>query len=610
MKLYIFDLDDTLLNEKKELSKYTIKVINSLKGIKVIATSRSLEHTSIYAKTLGIDNIIFSGGGGLILDKKKTYNYLNKVVVNKLIDGVKKIDPSIKICLKTKNKYLTNYYSDYSIYKDNLKAVFNNIEKITITTNKVSKVLHKLYLIDDINVCLLRSNIIMVTKKECNKYYLTKKISEYYHIKDIYAFGDDLTDYELIKNYYGIVPINAIDKVKTVSKIITLSNNDDGIAKYIDQNILGNGIKKNPISGSSATVIIDENKKLVKKMVNVNNEGVNNGYTKLFYEIKHMVNYNQNNKPIYPQIYSIKTINDTFITEMEYLYEGITVKDLLMSNVNDSIKKKIIGRIIKELFNNFYQNKDNVIPNNNYIIDNYLKRAKERIELAKKLAVDNNYDMLLNIINNGVILNNRYYSSFTEYLEMIDDNTLTNLMITNNTEDHHDLIPSNIVIDYLGIEGDIDSFKLIDPRGEIDTGINNRHYMYDMGKLLFGISGFDLLRLKNNNIYHLSYYKDDKCFNIKFNFNNNNRLVKSYFNIYDYLHCYFKENKYELFNDIKVINNYELMFKLAESICFIADIPCRIIKGDSEELAICLYLRGLETIEEFRKIGDGKNESI
>ena len=59
------------------------------------------------------------------------------------------------------------------------------------------------------------------------------------NIENTIFFGDDNDDIESIKNCnIGVSMSNAIDKVKEASDYTTLSNDEDGVAIYINENIL------------------------------------------------------------------------------------------------------------------------------------------------------------------------------------------------------------------------------------------------------------------------------------------------------------------------------------------------------------------------------------
>ena len=55
-------------------------------------------------------------------------------------------------------------------------------------------------------------------------------------LEEMIAFGDDENDYEIITNVgCGIAVDNAIPMIKEVADDITESNDDDGVAKYIER---------------------------------------------------------------------------------------------------------------------------------------------------------------------------------------------------------------------------------------------------------------------------------------------------------------------------------------------------------------------------------------
>ena len=60
-----------------------------------------------------------------------------------------------------------------------------------------------------------------------------------FHQVQIIAVGDDFNDIGMLKLCgTGVAMKNAIPQVKEVADYETLSNNEDGVAKYIEENIL------------------------------------------------------------------------------------------------------------------------------------------------------------------------------------------------------------------------------------------------------------------------------------------------------------------------------------------------------------------------------------
>lgn len=80
-------------------------------------------------------------------------------------------------------------------------------------------------------------NIIEIIKAGLNKAIGLQKISEYYSIpkERIIAFGDEDNDLEMIEYAgIGVAMENAIPELKKLAKTVTLTNEDDGIANFLE----------------------------------------------------------------------------------------------------------------------------------------------------------------------------------------------------------------------------------------------------------------------------------------------------------------------------------------------------------------------------------------
>ena len=56
---------------------------------------------------------------------------------------------------------------------------------------------------------------------------------------DIVAFGDDINDIEMLKMCgTGVAVTNAVPDVQAIADSVTLSNDEDGVAEWIIQNVL------------------------------------------------------------------------------------------------------------------------------------------------------------------------------------------------------------------------------------------------------------------------------------------------------------------------------------------------------------------------------------
>ena len=135
-------------------------------------------------------------------------------------------------------------YSDMSLYDDfkDFSKFTECAMKICVQTDDVQKA--KL-ISQSVPACdyLPFSDIpwYKFSSSTATKEHSIKVLSEKIQIplEQIIAFGDDFNDIGMLKLCgTGVAMKNAIPQVKEVADYETLSNNEDGVAKYIEENIL------------------------------------------------------------------------------------------------------------------------------------------------------------------------------------------------------------------------------------------------------------------------------------------------------------------------------------------------------------------------------------
>ena len=604
IKLIAFDLDGTLLNSKKEITKYSEKILNKITCKKAIITTRTYENVYPLLNNICFNYIVCSNASEIYRNNNELIDsaYLSKEESKYIITKILIDYPNASIRVK----------GSLNIFVKCAREVeaINNIEKITIKLKNINELTKASKLLKKHNCDIVDGQYLVVTSKNASKYIGLKKILKLennFSLDDVIYFGDDLNDIEIFKNIPISVAVkNANIKVINESTFICDSNDNDGVAKFIEKYFYGKTLKHCNIfeGGSVCKVKYDKRSNCIQKEVEINNEGVNNGYSKLFYEAKHMQQYNlTNTAKLYPEIYEIKGKDNKLVVKMEYLFNGVTLTDLLF---NDSIGSKFINKslsnIIDSLFCGLYFKKKNIKPNNEYLNINYFDRLATRIEETKRiLRRRNDYLKLKNALTEGIYIDSIYYPSVLEYNDYLkkDKHVWNILSILNCTESHQDLIPSNIVVDFSKYDDCINSFKLIDPRGEGDTGQDTRHFTYDIGKLLFGLSGFEMFRRKDNKKYFsLDCKKKDDAFNYKF-FVKKSAATDKLNQARDVLLKKLEKNKYEYFESINLVETYKEKILFAEAYCFFADIPCRLINGEDEDTLLCFYIRGMQCLTKF-----------
>lgn len=246
----ITDLDRTLLRTDKSLSEYTISILKQCKqkGMNIIvASARPLRNVINYTKILDIDKMVLSNGSRIINNNETIYNLIPRKSVKKILEFMKKYPDNI-IIIETKDMAYSNKNVDYleTIISNNLEEIINDKDTLKIMIEiQNDETLDLLKPFIDENVYYTIANgigkVIQIMNKNATKWNGIKKIiklNDYDSKKCIY-FGDDNDDIiPLEKCGLGISPENAIEKCKENSDHICKTNDEDGVAHFLEEFIL------------------------------------------------------------------------------------------------------------------------------------------------------------------------------------------------------------------------------------------------------------------------------------------------------------------------------------------------------------------------------------
>jgi Cof subfamily protein (haloacid dehalogenase superfamily) len=253
IKMIITDLDNTLLRTDKTISDYTVRILNKCRefGIKVaFATARPVRVARY--ENFTPDAFIADGGaivdcGGKIIHRIGIPNEILNALIPELKNSVK-----VGYLTVETGEYLLSDYKGNQIM-DDLSAwnIVNTdfTEKIAVPSTKISiECKHKSWLnglIKNYPELKIQGNTgedwSQVYNAEVSKYKGVKILAEYFNIAldEIAAFGDDFIDIEMIRECgTGIAVANAIDEIKATADYICDTNDNDGVAKWLEEIIL------------------------------------------------------------------------------------------------------------------------------------------------------------------------------------------------------------------------------------------------------------------------------------------------------------------------------------------------------------------------------------
>lgn len=266
IKLVGLDLDGTLLHEDKSISDRTKLALSRVakKGIEIVPiTGRPLAGIFDEVKNLDFIRYIIYSNGSQILDGDKSlfsFAISNAVaidVVSRLrqhdcmfevfIDGWGYIEPDVDVHYHTafdEESPVGKYVFGSRRVVDSIDALLSSgydVDEIFVICKSSeirSEILDDIKDVSGVERWCLGDNFFEMTKNGSNKGEALTVLCDYLGIDlaDTMAFGDGENDLTFLQRAgVAVVMQNAGDVVKNFADIITLSNDDDGVAYILEQ---------------------------------------------------------------------------------------------------------------------------------------------------------------------------------------------------------------------------------------------------------------------------------------------------------------------------------------------------------------------------------------
>lgn len=267
-RLYISDLDGTLLNNEKEITAYSKETLNNLisKGVQFsIATARTSATVEKMLEGININiPVVLMNGVALYDLKQHAYidiEYIGRDIAEEII---RRLDSAQKggfiytidhgqigkgqltaYYNKVLNPYETIFYEERKNTKrfknDKVKELEHIIYFVFMDEKeKVEEIATLIKDIAEIDYSLYKDNymegayLLEVYSKRASKSNGVLKLKQKYNYEEVVCFGDNLNDLSMfhIANY-GYAMANAADSLKKVATKIIESNEQDGVARFI-----------------------------------------------------------------------------------------------------------------------------------------------------------------------------------------------------------------------------------------------------------------------------------------------------------------------------------------------------------------------------------------
>ena len=254
IKTVIVDLDRTLLHTDKTISSYTIEILKECKEKEIgimVATARPLRAIKEYCEMIDFDAMVVSNGARILWKNQRIEYGIGQESATKLLKFLKKY-PTFRVTLETgdcaySNKPIADYETTISddlvtIAKEEgvLKILvhIDDEETLSIVKNELT---------EDLYYTVAHGYLMQIMSKSATKWNGIQSMLNVCECSsdEVAYFGDDYDDIEPIQMCgMGVAVANGIDEVKAVADYVTESNDADGVARFIQQKILGNHLLK------------------------------------------------------------------------------------------------------------------------------------------------------------------------------------------------------------------------------------------------------------------------------------------------------------------------------------------------------------------------------
>jgi Cof subfamily protein (haloacid dehalogenase superfamily) len=269
-RLVVTDIDGTLLNEEKKISKATHDGIHAImdKGVKfVVATGRVYSAAKWPYIDLGINGPLITCNGALIKDTGTGeiiyerpldaelarrvskicsrydvyfHYYTEETIHSERYDFILKRFAELSKNLPEEKKVPTEIIESYDGFLDRGQTLY----KIGIYCDEgetSAKMMKEIMALDGIACYKSLASSFDVMAEGVSKADAIAQLNKYYDIprEETIASGDNENDIEMIKYAgLGVAMANAVEAAKDVADYITTSNEEDGLLKVLKEFIL------------------------------------------------------------------------------------------------------------------------------------------------------------------------------------------------------------------------------------------------------------------------------------------------------------------------------------------------------------------------------------
>jgi len=249
-KLIVADLDGTLLRNDKSISRFTIETLMACRnrGILVgFATARPIRGVAEIRELFEPDILINHNGAVFAHGDLQDSLGINGEQLCGLLEKILSDFPNAEIGVEADDVLYANYdvtkhWPGWShTWTAFAEPQFEYADKILVSLHNVDVEVLKSYLPEECYLEVADGVMGMVMSKRATKFKSIVSVCDALGISpsDVICFGDDNNDISMIEGCgVGVAMENAHVMVKEAADVVCLSNENDGVARWILDNLL------------------------------------------------------------------------------------------------------------------------------------------------------------------------------------------------------------------------------------------------------------------------------------------------------------------------------------------------------------------------------------
>lgn len=236
IKLIALDMDGTLLRDDGSVSSYTKEIIKEAldQHIQVVlCTGRPLKMCADYAEALQLDSYLITCNGAEIW----TVDYK---LIERHIFPPGKVETLWQLGNKH-NLHMWTVATDEIFRHSTRPADFNQHDWLKIGYGRLTEQM-KTYLLNElkhdhtIEITNSSPSNLEINQIGVNKVHAVERLCQLSNIsmQEVMAIGDSINDLKMLREVgLGVAVENAQEEILDIARVVTASNNDDGVAKAI-----------------------------------------------------------------------------------------------------------------------------------------------------------------------------------------------------------------------------------------------------------------------------------------------------------------------------------------------------------------------------------------